>query len=620
SSYAYSRTGSPTVITGFKFDNNGTTTAYAKYTIYANTSELDTMVTRKIYDSQSQANAQQSTINYYYNSAQHKLAQLKTTNSNGIIENMYAKYVKDYTVSLGSDSTVNALYRLQQLNINAPVETYTTMTRSGTTLTTASNLMKYKTFNPTGSGYLYLPVQTLKFVSVNGASFTPSSISGGVFVNDANYVPVQNDLAYDFTGFPLSVDDNNKHVRTLITDHISGSPVASVVNARYDEIGYNDFNSEITPVSFTTSSYTYSGNSRTGQYSLSLPASTAMSRTVNKNLLAGKYIFSIWINSATAGTLTISLTSGSNTNTDTVSYAAASGQWRYYEKKMSLTNMSTSFTAQFQSNVAILIDDVSFYPEVAEISTTAYDPVTFQPTARTNTNGVSNYFTYDSFSRPKLVYDQDKNILSRKAYHLNYGSSTNLSGLSILYSPGTINIGTTVSFSVSGIPDCFQDGVTAVWSFGDGSSNITALAPTHAYTSFGMKTVNVTLSSPLFATTTVTGFAIVSPALIPIYYTNNVSDPSKGNITSITFTGTSHTYTFTESDLHAGQSIYQDNYSVSMVIAPTHLPLWNSLNFNNGSDIACWPRSSGSSGTLSSVDLSTSSQLNLTLNTSNCSF
>jgi len=626
--YSYSRTGSPTVITGFKFDNNGTTVAYAKYNIYAATSELQTVATTKVFDSQSQTTSQQTIVNLTYANAQHKLTQQQITNSNGIIQNNYTKYVKDYTVSLGADSTANGIYRLQKLNVNIPVETYSTVTQSGVIKTTNASLVKFRTVNPTGSAYLYLPFQKLNFVAPDGVTgFAQSSVSGSTFSNYSGYIPVENDLAYDFTGYLLSADDNNKHVQTTITDHTVGLPVASVTNARYNEIGYNDFNSDITPVTFTkTGTNTLSANARSGQFSLSLPASTVMSRTITKNTTAGKYIFSVWIYSASAGTMNVSLTDGTHTNADTISYAGNS-KWTYYEKKMPLTSLGTTITASFQSGTAVLIDDVFFYPDVAEVSTIAYDPATFQKTSQTNTSGVSNYFTYDMFNRPLLTYDQDKNILSRTNYYLG-SSQYNLSQIDFesTYLPA---INSPVNFTIIGIPDCFLNQVSASWNFGDGSAVVTGLNPSHTYTSIGKKVVSLTVSSIFFGTKTIIDTVKVNPSAptaIPIHYTNNVgpnlSPTSRGALTTITFQGSAAPYTFTETDLiSGGVSIPQDNYSVSFTVttAPHLTPLWNSLNFNNGSDIYCWPRSSGASGTIS-LNLSTSTVLNLTLNTTNCSF
>ncbi|MEO8886662.1 MAG: PKD domain-containing protein [Mucilaginibacter sp.] len=621
--YSYARSSSPTVITGFKFDTNGTTVGYAKYTVFANTSELDTMVVKKVYDSQSQTYAQQSTENYYYGGTYHNLSRQKTTNSNGIVYNNYIKYTKDYTVSTGTDSTTNAIYHLQQLNINTPVETYSTVTQSGTTLTTAASLIKFKTVDPTGVAYLYLPVQKLNFVSVNGtSSFTPATISGGgVFTYDSNYIPVENDLLYDFAGYPLSVDDNNRHVQTVITDHSSNAPVASISNARADEIAYNDFNSQTAPVNFTKTGYTYSPNARTGQFSLSLPASTAMTHALTKNAQAGKYIFSIWVFSASAGTVTVSLTEGTHTNTDTISYAGNS-KWSYHEKKLSLASLSSGITASFQSSTDILIDDIFLYPDVAEVSATAYDPATYQKTAATNTNGVSNYFTYDMFNRPLLTYDQDMNILSKKSYYSNSSLYPGLSSLAVGNTGNYVN--TPIAFFVQGLPDCLKDQVTAVWNFGDGSPTVTGTNPSHTYTSTGSKTVSVALASIFFSSQTPTKSITIGspPSGVAINYSNLLSDPNRGKVSSITFSGTGgYHVTFTEAQLIAGQTIPQDNYTVTFTVSTAHsfTPLWNSLNFNNGTDIGCWSRSSGTSGTMP-ANLSSSTYLNLTLDTAVCSY
>ncbi|HMI05191.1 MAG TPA: hypothetical protein VK541_22075, partial [Pedobacter sp.] len=272
-SFTYTRSGSPFVIEAFRWENNGTSKAYAKYKVFTSVSEQTTQQIKKLYDLQNPTQAQQSTVNSYYTGTTHKLmTRQETTVSDGSTVNTYTKYTKDYTVTPGIDSTINAIYRLQQLNINTPVESYTQVTRSGVAKTIGAGLTRFKTFNPTGSAYMILPAQQLKFTSVDGVTdFTPSTISG-TFTNDSRYIVLSNNQAYDFCGAPLSSDNNRKGVGTVIIDHKTGSTVAAISNAKYNEIGYNDFNSDITDVKFTKATYSYSTNSRSGQYALSLAA------------------------------------------------------------------------------------------------------------------------------------------------------------------------------------------------------------------------------------------------------------------------------------------------------------------------------------------------------------
>jgi hypothetical protein len=191
SAFTYQRTGSPAVIYALKFDYNLNAMAYSKYAIYASTGELRASETKKVFDQSNLSQVQQTTTNYYYSSAQHKYpTQQQATNSDGSVVNNFTKYSKDYSVSLGSDSTSNGIYHLQKLNINTPIEQYVQLSKGGTTVTTGASLIKFNTFNPTGNSYLYLPCQKLKFVSVNGvANFQSSSVSGA-FNYDYRYIPV----------------------------------------------------------------------------------------------------------------------------------------------------------------------------------------------------------------------------------------------------------------------------------------------------------------------------------------------------------------------------------------------------------------------------------------------
>jgi hypothetical protein len=397
-------------------------------------------------------------------------------------------------------------------------------------------------------------------------------------------------------------------------------------NARYDEIAYNDFNSDIPPVSFVkqNNTYNYSANSRTGQFSLALEGSAPLTKTLNKNGSAKNYIFSLWINSANAGNISFNL----NGNSYSLPYTGSSS-WKYYEIKVSVIGLSSTLNAQFQSDQSILIDDVLFYPDVAEASTNAYDRTTLSKTAITNTNGVSNYFSYDAFNRPRLVYDQDKNIISKKAYYntqtLNTSFDVNIVTPKVPTAQGDgALVNTPVTLSFAGNPDCLVDQITAAsWNFGDGSSPVAGLAPVHNYTATGTYTITLTLSSPLFTggTKTLTANIIIGNPVavnIPIYYTNNVSSTLKGKISQIVFSQNGTVVaTFSESDLISGRSILQGTYTVTVHIAAQGTPLWKSLAFSNDVASGCWPQTSGNTATLN-LDLTTSTHVNFTLNTTSC--
>jgi len=620
SNYTYNRSGSPLLATGFNFDVNGTVTSYAKYNVLTTTEELLSQLSKKVYDSQTLSQPQQTSVTYTYGSAFHKLpTQEQSTGSDGTVQNKYIKYSKDYSVSVGSDSTTNALYHLQQLNVNVPIETYNQLTKNGATTTVAGSLTKYQTVNPTGSAYLYLPVQRLKLSAANGISnFQPSTISGG-FVNDSRYTAVENDQAYDFAGALLTGDDNYKHVKTIITDHVSGLAVATVSNAAYNEIAYNDFNTDAPGIGFTKSTYNYTTASRSGLNALSLEAGGVLSKTLTKNALANNYIFSAWINSSVSGSITLTLTNSSGQSASyTLPYGNTAASWNYYEVKVPVTNMVGNFTVQFQSNAAITIDDVLFYPETSEVTYNGYDPLTMLKTSETGTNGTANYYTYDSFGRLRFVYDQNKQIVAKKAYISNSGyQSFNL----IDYSgPSTATTGVSNSFSVlTGLSSsCDVEGLSATWNFGDGTTG-TGLTPSHTYTSAGTFNYSVAITSPYYGQRVISGnTVVVSPPpaqSIPLYYYENAGS---SKITSLQFyQATTLVYSFSESDLLAGKTILQGNYSIKVNFSKLGTT-FKSISYTDGNTLSgCFPSTTTSPATIS-LDLTNSNSISFTVDTATC--
>jgi hypothetical protein len=232
-----------------------------------------------------------------------------------------------------------------------------------------------------------------------------------------------------------------------------------------------------------------------------------------------------------------------------------------------------------------------FYPENAEVITYAYDATTKAKTIETNTNGISNYFTSDSFGRLKLVLDQDKNVKQRKSY--------NYSATAVFYDPvfssddnGLANPGTVITFSPAvSYNDCHFVGVTYTWLYGDGDSTVVSTSDkrTHAYASTGTYNVVLKVYIPGYGTKTVTRPVTIypppppPPSVIDVRYVNNST--AGGVLDKVTFSQSGLVkYTFT---------------GATLALGTTKIPagLWNINAFK--------------SGTVGSITISTD-------NTSNC--
>jgi hypothetical protein len=567
SAYTYTRMAAPTVIQGLTYELLNGVATYAKYAVLAGTDNLQTQVALKEYDAPSTSQFQQSTTDNYYQSANHKLlTEQMATSSDGSIRRIYFKYVKDFAATSDATDGMNtALYNLKLANVNSLIESYSQVERSGVNKTISSSLVKYKPFSIAGT-YKYLPSQKIGFISSDGlADFQVSTMAGNYFASDSRYQVLENYVLYGFKGELLTKDDNNKNVTTQLADYRSALPVAMFKNARADEVAYNNFETEGTFDQAFSYSYTKldSTSSRTGKFGLKVTGGEAFSRTLSKSATAHNGIFSIWINSTSAGNLTLTLTNSSGTAYSfTIPYVNTAGIFKYFELKVPMVNMSTSFVAKYQSSTSIVVDDILFYPENAIASTIGYDPASYQKTAETNTNGVSKYYVYDKYRRPRYVLDQDKNILLKNSY-INNSDAT---GFAATFT-STINPrGSACTFKA--VLSSNEDGVVYTWNFGDGTpqvSSATAATVSHIYTTTGNFIVSLTKTSPFFGTVTSTASNTIIAPMVRI--TGSYPGGTIGSIGSVDFyKGTTLVQSFTGTQL-TSEGIYQvpsDNYTIKV--------------------------------------------------------
>jgi hypothetical protein len=641
--YTYTTPQTPVVITAYKYDmNTSAEESYGKYYINTTAGPLTTQVVSKLFSLTVPSSYLQTTATFAYNGALHKqLTQETTTNSSdGTVINKYIKYVKDYVVSTAGDNMTQALLNLQAANVNAPIEEYTQVTPSGLSAGTVSaSLVNYKVFTPSGYS-LTLPSARMAVAARGGTAFTPSSISTAspnTFVYDnAHYTTVENDLAYDYSGYLLSRDNGFKHISTGLTDHTTFQPAAVIDNARYDEVAFSDFDSKLPGINFTGTT-TLTSNSRSGQYANALSAGMPLTKTVNRNMLAANYIVSAWIQcSGTAGTLSATITGGSTSGSGSASYAVTTGNptlyptgWQYVEFKIPLTGIASSTVAiTISCNTAVIIDDVWAYPDVAEVSAYAYDPVAFFKTAATNTNGVASYYSYDKFGRLLYAYDQDKNIVQRKIYasaanETNFtapaitGAATAFNGVSASWGMGTPVYNSCITAS----------GVTYTWNFGDNTTPLTTSSyypVSHAYAANGSYTITLTASSPAYGSKASTLAVTVSTLTQTAISYNNYTTGS--SITSVVFaqhsTGTTM-YNLTAAQLTAGYTITPDTYDITVyVTGPQYSSStgqgYKSVALSAGSDISDCLLYTGSALTASGVNLAHEPSANFSMYTGIC--
>jgi hypothetical protein len=286
-SYDYSRTGSPDIISAIRIDENAGAIVYAKYSLLTNVAELMEKKTTTTYEPSTQTQQEQQVVDYYYQGTGHKEpTQAKTTNSDGSIARTYTKYLRDYNYSGASDDNSTTLLALKNLNVNVPIETYSQLEKSSVNKTISAALTKFKTYSFSSFPDLYLPAQQLALLAADGLTdFQVSAISSGNFANDSRYNVIANQLSYTYFGLPLSSDNNRNQVKAVIPNVELGVPVVMVNNAAAEEVLVNTFDGTPASSFFAPTSYTYNvytTDNHTGTNALDLGTSALFSGMVKK--------------------------------------------------------------------------------------------------------------------------------------------------------------------------------------------------------------------------------------------------------------------------------------------------------------------------------------------------
>ncbi|RZJ76296.1 MAG: PKD domain-containing protein [Flavobacterium sp.] len=553
--YTYQHTGAPIVIDALVSDYNNAVLSYAKYPIYASLGNLRQQETVTKFDAPSVTQFTQSVTNYTDASNQHKHATLVTqTASDGSISRNYSKFVRDYDVSSHADEQSTALYNLQQVGINFPVETYSQVEANGINRTYGATLMKLKPWT-LDYGLSNLPVQRLSFSNPVGITdFSLSTTSGGNFLHDTRYRVDQQILKYNNFGTPLTVVGTNKVPHTSITGLLNNRPLASFANASVTEIALNNFENDDIGYSFMGAYINnYTTDSRSGQFALDLHLGNMLTRTMVRNSTTKEYVLSVWVKSANAANITLSLTSsgyGTSSHQLTVN---PTGIYKYHELKIPAAALPGTFTATLQANQQLKIDDILFYPAEAVASTAAYDG-NLNQNASTNTNGVSQYLEYDMLNRPIHIRDNEKNIIRKTSYVS--ATDKKLNNLTFYNVNGKVNH--EIRFTAGPEQDSYGS-TTYTWNFGDGSAPLVTQEASvyHTYTAIGSYTVSVSKSSTIYGSATASATATVEADNTPA----TIGGP--GEYTISFYQGSTLVHSFTGASLAYGtSSIDPGSYNV----------------------------------------------------------
>jgi len=512
--YLFRSGSTPTKVAGLAYEHFANSSEqiflYGAYSLIADVTKVLASETVTTYDENNSGSSATQSTQYTFNSPNHKLlSKVAVTTADGTVYGTNYSYVLDYPVTstTPTDTTLWMIQQLKNLNITGAVieQTSTVQLPAGVQRTTAASLVKYRLFSSKPAVKYRMAFRPNSPVT----DFVTSGVNGSyAFYNDTRYDTIATINECNNYLVPISSTGEDKNTNGTLWGYNERFPVANFSQARSSSIAFSDF--ETTTVASFNVTNGYNGQGRTGSNGIH-PYAT-LSRTVSKPASASKFLLSFWLKNQVGTNVTLQVTLKDATNTTTLSTSSytfnlTGSSYQFFKQPIDVSSMPSSFTINIQglslaqpsgSSTSLLpmVDDISFYPDYATLSSTTFD-IPFGPNSSTDVSGQTTYSVYDQFGRLKLVKDQQGNIKQRITYAFTGETVPMLSASASVTTPSPLYINTPIQFEAA-LNGCFS-GAVYEWDFGDGNGYINLGAnanPTKTYTTVGTYVVNVRVSHP----------------------------------------------------------------------------------------------------------------------------
>lgn len=323
------------------------------------------------YDTNGQ-NPMTTTVNYVYDNPVHtQLTRKVVTNSDGKILTDLTTYPDDYAAGTAFIDNMKTTHLT-----GMPVEQL-----SYETVGSSNNILhgKVTQYLAGGTGKIdkiYLTESAVP-LSISGfkisnqlAGQLPAASAGSAYAIDSHYNP-RILFSYDNYTDPVTVKIANASPVAYQWGYNNQYPVAKVINATSNDIFYDSFEEG--------DGNTAAGVARTGHLSHTGPYSKPLT-----GLDAGSYILSYWQN--------------------------ISGVWTFVTSTVAVTGST------YTINLSVAVDDIRFYPALAQMTTYTYDPL-IGITSITDAKNETTFYEYDAMLRLLNVRDTNGNIIKNYCYN-----------------------------------------------------------------------------------------------------------------------------------------------------------------------------------------------------------
>lgn len=493
---------------------------YGKYfqpTDYARVPAKETVTTYDPADNNKKVTA---SVEYFYESPNHKLlSRTKTTTGDGTEYVSRIRYARDFgTIAANAEPALLCIKALQDPDVfrhGLPIEQWSTVKLpGGTEKVTGASLILLSDFSKPGKTLLQSTLSLAITEPVTDFSETSVQLQNGTY----KLVP---DGRYEVTGTVSDYDDFDRPLVQTGTARVASAtlwgfnktvPVATLTNAGKDEFAFSDLET-VTTNSFQLAN-AYFATARTGRQGLH-PYATLSAKIVKGS--DNNYVLSFWLKNSAAVSFRVTVKSTDLLTTyydNTFSHTPSGSDFELVRRTIPVSGAPATFVIQLagqsltepsasSSTLLPAIDDIAFIPETADLTSYTYD-LPHGIASVTDAMGVSSYVEYDKLGRQTFTYDHNRDIRGRSTYtyatplfKLDAGLSTSLPllpyGLTE-YVMRTAYLGETVTFTADDNP-CIAN-VTYEWAFGDYNFTVGTTQATHVFNEEGTKEITLRVSAP----------------------------------------------------------------------------------------------------------------------------
>ncbi|HEV8286377.1 MAG TPA: carbohydrate binding domain-containing protein [Chitinophagaceae bacterium] len=233
--------------------------------------------------------------------------------------------------------------------------------------------------------------------------------------------------SYSTNGNVQEITGRDGVAQSYIWGYNKTYPIANAINAKSNEIFFNDFEQN----GWDGSGLDAYDNSKkhTGKYSGRIDNAGPGEKVVHANdwltfLLTHptKFKYSGWVYS-TGPSAEIFLFMKTATEQNYYTYVSSvtayeTNKWVYIEGEYTVPTNITRLNIRIDNNGAgtVWFDDIKLHPSNAEMITYTYDPL-IGMTSQTDVNNRVLYYEYDGFGRLSLIRDENKSILKKFCYN-----------------------------------------------------------------------------------------------------------------------------------------------------------------------------------------------------------